>query len=211
MSTLEVHGIANGLFDENSWLVWDSESRDAVVVDPGEESERILREIRTRNLNVRAIWLTHGHLDHVWGVDAVRAATGAPALLHALDRAWYDRSQEQALYYGITTFPKLAPPDGGFEHGEVLTLGAWQFEVRHVPGHSPGHVAFIGHGLSLSGDVLFLDAVGRSDLPGGNAETLAISIREQLYTLPDETRVLPGHGPETTIGRERRLNPFVAG
>jgi glyoxylase-like metal-dependent hydrolase (beta-lactamase superfamily II) len=210
MSTLEVHGIANGLFDENSWLVWDSDSREAVVIDPGEESDRILREIRARDLHVQAIWLTHGHLDHIWGVDAIRQASGAPARLHTLDREWYQRSQDQALHYGITNFPKLAPPDGDFEHGEMLALGPWQFEVRHVPGHSPGHVAFIGNGLCLSGDVLFLDGVGRSDLPGGHAETLLRSIREQLFTLDDATRVLCGHGPETTIGRERRLNPFLA-
>jgi glyoxylase-like metal-dependent hydrolase (beta-lactamase superfamily II) len=209
MSTLEVHGIVNGLFDENCWLVWDSESRQAVVVDPGEESDRILREIAARQLAVQAIWLTHGHLDHVWGVDDVRRATGAPALLHPLDREWYNRSQDQALYYGITTFPKLAPPDGTLQHGEVLSLGPWRFDVRHLPGHSPGHVAFIGHGLALAGDVLFLDSVGRSDLPGGDGELLLHSIRSELLTLPDTTRLLPGHGPETTVGRERRLNPFL--
>jgi glyoxylase-like metal-dependent hydrolase (beta-lactamase superfamily II) len=205
----QVHGIPNGLFDENCWLVWDPDSRAAVVVDPGEESDRILAAIRERNLDVQAIWLTHGHLDHVWGVDDMRDATGAPAILHPLDRDWYDRAQSQALYYGITTFPALRPPDGECRHGDVLSVGPWRFEVRHVPGHSPGHVAFVGHGLCLSGDVLFLDSVGRTDLPGGDSATLMRSIREQLFTLPDDTRILPGHGPETTVGRERRLNPFV--
>ena len=157
------------------------------------------------------IWLTHAHLDHVWGVDDLRQATGAPALLHVLDREWYARAAEQARYYGIAHFPELAPPDGEFRHGQVLALGDWRFEVRHVPGHSPGHVAFIGHGLCLSGDVLFLDSIGRSDLPGGDAATLLRSIREQLFVLPAETRVLPGHGPETTIGREMSFNPFLRG
>lgn len=206
----EVLGIANGLFDENCWLVWDRESRAAVVVDPGEESDRILTEVHSRSLDVQAIWLTHGHLDHIWGVDAVRRATGAPALLHSLDREWYARAHEQALHYGITNFPTLAPPDGAFHHGEMLTLGDWRFEVRHVPGHSPGHVAFIGQGLALSGDVLFRDSIGRSDLPGGDAGTLLKSIREQLFVLPGATRILPGHGPETTVDREMRCNPFLA-
>ncbi len=209
MTAPQVLGIANGMFEENTWLVWDGPSRAAVVVDPGEESARILREIRDRDLQVQAIWLTHGHLDHVWGVDDVRAATHARVLLHALDRAWYDRSREQALYYGITAFPQLAPPDDECWHGEVLSVGPWRFEVRHVPGHSPGHVAFIGHGLCLSGDVLFNDSVGRTDLPGGDTATLVRSIDEQLLTLADDTRVLPGHGPETTIGRERRANPYL--
>ena len=209
MTAPDVLGIANGGFEENTWLVWDGGSRAAVVIDPGEESSRILGEIHARDLQVQGIWLTHAHLDHVWGVDDIRAATSAPVLLHGLDRAWYDRSREQALYYGITGFPQLAPPDRELHHGEVLELGTWRFEVRHVPGHSPGHVAFIGHGLCLSGDVLFLDSIGRADLPGGDLATLLQSIRSQLLTLPDETRVLPGHGPETTIGRERRANPYL--
>ncbi len=209
MTAPEVLRIANGVFEENTWLVWDRESQAAVVIDPGEEFSRILREIHDRDLHVEAIWLTHGHLDHVWGVDAIRSATHARASLHALDRPWYDRSREQALYYGITSFPELAPPDGEFRHGDLLQLGPWQFEVRHVPGHSPGHVAFVGQGLCLSGDVLFLDSIGRSDLPGGDLATLLGSINEQLLTLPDDTRVLPGHGPETTIGRERQSNPYL--
>ncbi len=182
-----------------------------MVVDPGEESARILREINDRDLHVGAIWLTHGHLDHVWGVDEVRAATHAPVLLHALDAEWYDRSREQALFYGISAFPQLAPPDRECREGDVLEVGPWRFEVRHVPGHSPGHVAFVGQGLCISGDLLFLDSVGRADLPGGDSGTLLRSIDEQLLTLPDDTRVLPGHGPETTIGREKRSNPFLRG
>lgn len=209
MPAPELLRIPNGMFEENTWLVWDGATRAAVVIDPGEESARILREIRDRQLQVQAIWLTHGHLDHVWGVDDIRSATHSRVLLHRLDRAWYDRSQEQALYYGIATFPELAPPDDECQPGDILKVGQWQFEVRHVPGHSPGHVAFIGHGLCFSGDVLFLDSVGRTDLPGGDSATLARSINQQLLTLPDDTRVLPGHGPETTIGRERRDNPYL--
>ena len=106
MTAPDVLGIPNGMFEENTWLVWDGASRAAVVIDPGEESARILREIQDRHLQVESIWLTHAHLDHVWGVDDLRSATHARVLLHGLDRAWYDRAREQALYYGITAFPE---------------------------------------------------------------------------------------------------------
>lgn len=209
MDTPEVIGIPNGRFVENCWLIVDRPTGATAVIDPGEDAEAILRVIREHHLDVRAIWLTHAHLDHIWGVDQVRRATGAPVRLHPADGALYDRSPEQASLYGIADFPHLAPPDGELAAGDRLTLGPWQFEVRAVPGHSPGHVAFVGHGLCISGDVLFLDSIGRTDLPGGNTAMLLASIERELLSLPDATRVLPGHGEPTTIGRERRQNPFL--
>ncbi|MBA2293111.1 MAG: MBL fold metallo-hydrolase [Gemmatimonadales bacterium] len=201
--------IENGSFVENTWLVIDDATLEAVVIDPGEEHARILGEIARRDLTVTAIWLTHAHIDHIWGVDAVRAATGAPVWLHPADRRWYDSLPEQGKMFGIDNLPRLAAPDHSFSDGDSVSLGAYRFDVRHAPGHAPGHVAFIGHGLAIAGDVLFEDSIGRTDLAGGDHAQLLESIHRVLLVLPDETRVLPGHGPETTVGRERRLNPFL--
>ncbi|HRP08885.1 MAG TPA: MBL fold metallo-hydrolase [Gemmatimonadales bacterium] len=209
MSSLVVTGIPNGSFAVNTWLLVDETSGDAVVVDPGEEHQRILAAIRHRGANVKAIWLTHAHIDHIFGVEPVRRATGAPVWLHPADRDWYDRLPDQCAHFGFSARPAPSPPEHALADGDTVSLGPWRFEVRHTPGHSPGSVSFLGHGLAISGDVLFLGSVGRTDLPGGDGPTLIRSIRNVLFSLDDDTRVLPGHGPETTIGRERALNPYV--
>lgn len=201
--------IPNGSFGQNTVLLIDEASRATVVIDPGEEHARILAAIRHRQLDVQAIWLTHGHVDHIWGTDAIRHATGAPVWLHPADRPWYDRFADQCRHFGFAPNPPLAPPDHELADGQLMHLGSSTFEVRHVPGHSPGHVAFVGEGLCISGDVLFAGSVGRTDLLGGDHEQLLDSIRNRLLTLPDETRVITGHGPETTIGAERGSNPFL--
>jgi glyoxylase-like metal-dependent hydrolase (beta-lactamase superfamily II) len=148
-------------------------------------------------------------MDHIWGTDAIRRATGAQVWLHPADRPWYDRFPEQCRHFGFAPNPPLDPPDHELADGQVLRLGSSTFEVRHVPGHSPGHVAFVGEGLCISADVLFAGSVGRTDLQGGNHAQLIESIRTRLLTLPDETRVITGHGPETTIGAERGSNPYL--
>lgn len=204
-----VEKVTTSAFLENCWLVWDPVSREAVVVDPGEGSEAILAGIAQRKLNVTAIWLTHAHIDHVLGLTAVREATAAPVYLHPDDRRWYDALPEQGRFFGVSGLTPLDPPEHTLHDGDQLHLGPWTFLVRHAPGHAPGHVAFIGHGLALSGDLLFEDSIGRTDLAGGDAATLLESIDRVLLTLPDDTRVLPGHGEETTVGRERRSNPFL--
>ena len=205
-----VVGIPNGRFLENSWLVADPDVGEAAVIDPGEEAGRILAELAARRWRATAIWITHAHIDHVLGVPAVRAATGAPVYLHPLDRPLYDNASEQGRWFGLAVDP-LPPPDHAWAEGDRAVVGAVAFDVHHVPGHSPGHVAIVGHGHCFSGDVLFRGSVGRVDLPGGDGDALLDSIRRRLLTLPGDVVVHSGHGPDTTIAEERRGNPFLTG
>ena len=207
---MKVVSIPNGVFVENTYLVIDEGTGQCAVVDPGEDAELICRTLRDAGTTAAAIWLTHAHLDHVLGVDRVREETGAPVYLHPADRSLYDATPLQGAAFGIPA-PLLAPPDRSCAHGDELRVGDLRFEVRHVPGHSPGHVALVGHGAVFAGDVLFQGSIGRTDLPGGDFDTLIGSIRRELLVLPDSTIVYPGHGPETTIGAERRSNPFLTG
>lgn len=202
--------ITNGQFAQNCYLIGDEAARECVVVDPGEESGRILAEAARRGWSIAGIWLTHAHVDHILGVEHVKAASGADVRLHPGDRALYDGLPQQAEWMGISAAAAPAP-DHDLRDGDELTVGAHAFEVRHVPGHSPGSVAFVGSGVVVSGDALFAGSVGRTDLPGGNGATLLASIRRRLLTLPDDTVVHSGHGPATTIGAERRTNPFLTG
>ena len=210
MTALEVVPIPNGAFSQNCYLVHPAGSREAAVVDPGEESDRVLREARSRGLDIRAIWLTHAHVDHIMGVAAVREATGAPVYLHPADRPLYDNLPAQALWFGLR-LPAPPPPDHDLAHGDRLRLGDVELEVRHVPGHSPGHVVLVGPGCALVGDVVFAGSIGRTDLPGGDLDALLGGIHREVLTLPDETVLYPGHGPVTTVGQERRANPFLGG
>lgn len=210
MSDLVVVGIPNGTFDQNCWILADASTGDAVLVDPGEEADRFLAELRRGGWRLRAIWLTHAHIDHVLGARAVHAATGVPIHLHAADRLLYENLPQQATWFGLRA---EAPPPvtDWWSDGQRVRVGTHEFTVRHVPGHAPGHVAFVGQGLIVGGDVLFAGSIGRTDLPGGSMAELENSIRQVFYAQPDDTRVLTGHGPETTIGEERRTNPFVRG
>lgn len=207
----EILCLTNGAFAENCYVIGDRDSGDAVLVDPGEEADLFLARLRTEGLTLRAIWLTHAHLDHVAGVAAVKRATGVPIWLHPDDRALYDAAPQQARVLLGLELPPLPPPDHAIVPGEPLRVGTAAFEVRHVPGHSPGGVALVGDGVAFVGDAVFAGSIGRTDLPGGDTETLLRSIQEQLLTLPDATVLYPGHGPETTVGRERRTNPFLTG
>ena len=204
-----VSTITVGPFEENCHLLVDDESRSAVLVDPGDEGQRIVRAVRDAGVQLHAIWLTHAHLDHIGAVAAVLREWKVPVHLHPLDRPLYDRGAQQAAVYGVP-FESPPAPDVDLADGDRLAVGALRFTVLHVPGHAPGHVAFAGHGLLFSGDVLFAGSVGRTDLPLSNPGQLERSLA-RLASLPPETLVYAGHGPNTTIGEELHNNPFLTG
>jgi glyoxylase-like metal-dependent hydrolase (beta-lactamase superfamily II) len=202
--------IPNGQFVENCYLVVDERAGECAIVDPGEEAGMILHKVAATSAKPVAIWLTHAHIDHVLGVPRVAAETGVPVWLHPADRPLYDAVPEQAAWFGLEA-PALPPPDRTFAHGDTVRVGELAFEVRHTPGHSPGSVSLVGPGIVLGGDVLFAGSIGRTDLPGGDFDTLIASIERELLSLPDATIVYTGHGPQTTVGHERRSNPFLTG
>lgn len=205
-----VVAIPNGQFVQNCYLVADVDRGVAVMIDPGEDSERILAELDRRGWSLEAIWLTHAHIDHIMGVADVVRRWPVPIWLHPLDRPLYDNLAPQAQMFGLRCLP-APPPTDELHTGMTLSIGEARFDVRHTPGHSPGSVAFVGHGQVFGGDVLFSGSVGRTDLPGGDTATLLASIEREFLTLPDATVVHSGHGPDTTIGVERITNPFLTG
>ena len=198
-----------GPFQENCYLVVDEASARAVLVDPGDEAERILAMVAASGAALEAIWLTHAHLDHVGAINGVRRVHAVPVFLHPLDRPLYDRAAEVAAMYGLP-FDQPEPPDRDLAEGDVLTVGNVGFSVLHTPGHAPGHVVFHGHDLLLGGDLLFRGSVGRTDLPFCDGDAMEASLA-RVSALPSGTRVHPGHGPATTIGEELADNPFLNG
>jgi len=208
---VKVVQIPNGTFAENCYLVVDEQAGECAIVDPGEEAGLILHKVEATGTKPVAIWLTHAHLDHVLGVPKVVAETGVPVWLHPADRPLYDAVPDQAEWFGLPRPERLRAPDHDLAHGARLSVGTLSVEVRHVPGHSPGSVCLVGPGIAIGGDVLFAGSIGRTDLPGGDLETLIASIERELLPLPDDTILYSGHGPETTIGRERHTNPFLTG
>ena len=211
--TLKIHQFPLGMTMTNAYLVIETESTKAVVIDPGFEGELLLSEIKQEGCQLEAIWLTHAHFDHIGGTGALAAGypEPPPVALHAKDLPLWKMKGGAPLFgvQGVDTGPK---PSIDLVDGQILTLGSTEFEVRHAPGHTPGHVMFYcaSDGVLFCGDVIFQGSIGRTDLPRGSYQTLIDSIQRQVLTLPDETRLLNGHGPETTVGRERAYNPFLS-
>jgi hydroxyacylglutathione hydrolase len=198
-----------GPFAQNCYLAI-CESGDAVAIDPGAAAPRMVASLLEERAELGAILLTHAHLDHVEGVARLMRHKAVPIWLHPADRLLYDAAASQAAAFGVQ-IEAPPPPDNLFAHGQTHRFGACSFEVRHTPGHSPGHVILYSEpaGIAFVGDVIFSGSIGRTDLPGGDFRQLMRSIREQVLSLPDETRLFSGHGPETTVGHERRGNPFL--
>jgi hydroxyacylglutathione hydrolase len=207
---LHVEGFPVGPLQSNAYLVWDEETRHAVLVDPGMESEPILPQIRLRDLSVVALLNTHGHFDHVYNNGFFKESLGCPIFIHPGDLEMLKAAPEQASAFGFEG-QASPPPDGLLKEGVDIPVGQGLLKVLHTPGHSPGGVCFYSPDFLLSGDTLFAQSVGRTDLPGGSHEILLKSIGAKLLTLPDVTTVLPGHGPSSSIRHEKRHNPFLQG
>ena len=207
---IQILTFTGGPFVQNTLLVVCEDGRTGLIIDPGAATPEALAAARDRELEIAAILLTHAHVDHVDGVPEARAETGAPIHLHPLDRPLYDNVPEWAGLFGVQCDP-LPPPDLELEPGVNLSFGGSEFEVVFVPGHAPGHVMFVSTALPVAivGDVIFRGSIGRTDLPNSNYGELMESIRSQILTLPAETQLHPGHGPETTVGLERGTNPFL--
>lgn len=224
---LEIVSFTLGPAQTNAYLVADSETKEAAVIDPAWDGHIILDAAQKRGWRIAHLWYTHAHFDHIGGAGAIADALNPLPLvaLHPNDHVLWRAGGGGALFgFDIDPGPE---PTIDFVHGQTLKLGGVEFEVRFTPGHTTGHcILYVANpvpGIAQSGqsgrsrsvcfcgDVIFAGSVGRTDLPGGSWEQLEKSIREQIYTLPDETRLLSGHGPETTVGEEKRNNPFVSG
>lgn len=192
----------------NCYVVADAVSKRGFVVDPGDEVDRILAEIRKHDLKIERILLTHGHIDHVAYAQDLKDALQVPMLIHPDDFPLLEQVQGQAMMFGLPPGPKPVA-DGSLQEGDEFFAGRHRFRVLHTPGHSPGHVIFAGDKVALVGDTLFAGSIGRTDLPGGDYDALMRSIRGKLLPLGDNLKIYPGHGPESTIGVERRSNPFL--
>jgi hydroxyacylglutathione hydrolase len=199
-----------GPLAENTYIVAHAASGMAAVIDPGEEGEEILRQLSTRGLTLDKILLTHGHFDHVGGVRALKERTGANVYVHPDEVDRMLGAPRQGAMFGLGV-PKPPAPDVLVKEGDIVPFADQEFRVLHTPGHTPGHVTFVAGGLAFVGDLIFAGSIGRTDLPGGSHEELLRSVRRKIFTMPDETILFPGHGPATTVGEEKRTNPFFTG
>ncbi len=199
--------LAVGQLETNSYLIGDEETKQAVVIDPGDEGDRIMEMVKESGLKVNSIICTHAHFDHIGAAGDIRKETGAKIILHKEDLEGYGLAKEQASFWGFD-LDELPQPDDFMEEGDDIKVGNLNFKVMHTPGHSKGSVSLYGEGILLSGDTIFQGSVGRTDFPGGSMEQLKTSFK-RLLDLPEETKIFSGHGPETTVKREKKENFFV--
>ena len=201
-----------GLLECNCSIVGDETTREAAVIDPGDDIEEILAVVERLGLRVTQIVVTHAHIDHIGGAHKLKQATGAPVSLHDSDLALYENIDLQAQWLGMDA-PERTAVDSLVRDGDRLRIGSVEIVAIHTPGHTKGSVSLWipAEKKVLAGDTLFRDSIGRTDLPGGDGRQIVRSIRDKLFALPEETLVVPGHGGPTTIGREMRFNPFVRG
>ncbi|MXN88685.1 MBL fold metallo-hydrolase [Pasteurella canis] len=198
-------------FQQNCSLIWD-EDKNAAIIDPGGEADKLIKRIIELELNLKAILLTHGHLDHVGAAPKIKQHFQVEIIgPHSLDDYWFAQLPQQSQKFGLFEIAAFTPDRWLDKEGEIVEIGEMKFEVLHLPGHTPGHIGFIEHQkrIAFTGDVLFKQSIGRTDFPGGDHQTLLTVIREKLYPLGDDMIILAGHGPYTTVGQEKLKNPFL--
>jgi len=204
-----VERLVVGPFASNCYIVGSEVTREGMIIDPGGEARQILEKVNDLQLDIKLIVLTHGHIDHIGAVKEVSEATGAEFCIHA-DDAWSLQEQRVSNIFSLS-YPMLPPADRLIRGGDNINVGDLHFLVLHTPGHTLGGICLLGQGVVFSGDTLFNYGIGRTDLPGSSYSQLLNSLHAKLMVLPDDTTVYPGHGPDTTIGAERRANPFLRG
>jgi len=197
-----------GPLEVNCWLVTDEATRETMIIDPGDEPDRIEEWIRREKLKVKFIICTHSHFDHVGALPELKASTGAAIVLHKDEKPLYDRAHELAVNWGFR-IGRLPKPEVLANDGGTIAIGGASFRVIHTPGHSPGGICLLGNGALFSGDTLFAGSIGRTDLPGGDFKALSASLLK-LKKLPDDTLVHPGHGHSSSIGKEKAFNPYMS-
>jgi len=207
-----LEGFPVGPIQANCYIVGDDNSGKGVVIDPGDEVDRILSRIQEHSLHVELILNTHGHFDHVSGNKKLKEATGAKIAIHPDDTHYLDKLSQSAAVWGMSA-EDSPPPDLLLSDGQILEVGGLKFKVLHTPGHSPGSVSFLIDDAQIvfTGDLIFAGSIGRTDFPGGDYNALIQSVRKKIFSLGDDYRILSGHGPETTVGHEKRHNPFFSG
>ncbi len=200
-------------FQQNCTLIWDSETKCGVVIDPGGDVERILDAVKQTGMTVERILLTHGHIDHAGGAEALKSALGVELVgPHEADKGLLSSIEKQAEMFGVPGGFRNAYPDRWLEEGDTVEIGGHPFMVLHCPGHAPGHIVLVNEAARFAhvGDVLFNGSIGRTDLPGGDHEALIASIKEKLLPLGDDISFICGHGPGSSFGHERQTNPFLS-
>ncbi len=209
MSNINIEKIVVGPLETNCYLLSDSDYKKAVVIDPGFEGEKIAVKLKSKNLKLDKILITHGHYDHIGGVNTLREITGAKVFINENDAICLVDFRQNFSQFMEKNYT-CDPAEGNLVQGDIIKTGNIILTVLSTPGHSKGSVSFAGNGFIIVGDTLFQGSIGRTDLPGGSHEVLLESIQNKIFSLSDDTIVYPGHGPSTTVGQERRENPFIA-